>query len=155
MKTMKEIGLTILLTILMGNASCASSQSADDQAIKMLEEFYIQYNSIWSGDDDPSNFKTKIFSLQEKYCSEELLKEVRVLFDEYGFDHDLLINDLYGNSVTKKSIKIEKVSESEHRYVVSYPADISEPSKPNETTIVRLNVEVIKEGNSFKLHKVW
>ena len=155
MSTMKEISFTFILIIIIANVSCVNSQSVDDQAIVMLEEFYIQYNSIWTGDDDPSIFKAKIFSLQEKYCSEALLKEVRDLYDEYGFDHDLLINDLYGTSVTKNTIKIEKVPESENTYVVSYPADISEPSKPDEIAIAKLNVKVTKEGHKYKLHKVW
>lgn len=56
----------------MFSSGCTQSKNEEEQITSMLNEFYIQYNSVWENASSytTKEFEEKIFSLQTVYCSE-------------------------------------------------------------------------------------
>lgn len=148
--------ITINLAFMV-NVGCAQSQNEDEKIISMLKEFYIAYNSVW---EDATTYKreefeNKIFSLQQKYCSNKLQSEIRKYYKIYRLEHDLLTNDFGTDKETLKStLSIVRDSTKENSYVVSYVINIDYPSKPRKEKNV-IHLTVIKEEGVYKIDEVW
>lgn len=142
----------------MINTGCAQSQNEDEQIISMLREFYIAYNTVWENATTykPEEFENKVFSLQQKYCSDRLQGEIKKYYETYKLEHDLLTNDFGGtdSETLKSTLTITKDTTKENSYVVSYTVKIKAPSTPREEKNV-IHLTVVKEKGSYKIDEVW
>ncbi len=147
--------LIIISALLLFNVECTSSQSNDDEAAIMLERFYVEYNNFWSSDIEFSDLEKKLLSLQKQNCTKKLQSKLKEFYQIHGFDHDLMINDLYTDSLTlKKTLVIKKHATEENSYLVSYLAILEEPSGKSIERDVKIIVNVIKEDGVYKIDEV-
>jgi hypothetical protein len=155
---MKRIKYFITILVFMINTGCAHSQSKDEQIISVLKEFYIAYNAIWENATSykPEDFEEKVFSLQQKYCSNKLQSEIKKYYETYKLEHDLLTNDFGGTNSEKlkSTLTIVKDTTKENSYIVSYVIEIKAHSAPREDKNV-IHLTVIKEGENYKIDEVW
>ena len=150
---MKTIIIFLSCMILLNNSGCTQTQNniSDKQEVQMLKDFYTAYSSVMFTVKDIH----KIESLQKKYCTIRLRRELRKEIEVAGLDHDLLTNDYGINvkalntmSVTKDSVKINS-------FIVSYVLPtLSASYKLIEAKVV-IHVIVVKEEGSFKIDSVW
>lgn len=155
---MRSVLYFIIVNLMfMFNVGCAQSQNEDEQIILMLKEFYIAYNTVWEGTTTykPEEFENKIFSLQQKYCSDRLQSEIRKYYEIYKLEHDLLTNDFGGTDTEtlKSTLLITKDTTKQNSYVVSYIVNIEAPSAPRKEKNV-IHLTVVKEKGSYKIDKV-
>ena len=139
----------VCLLSLNGLACSQYRQNTDEQAMRMLKEFYTGYNTIWSTANGNTLIK-KLDSLQSRYCTVSYRKELKKEFKKVGLDHDELINDDYTDVAHLYTLKINKNAKKAGDYVVSYTVfskDVS--NKPTQIKIV-INVTVAKENGDTK-----
>jgi len=152
---MKKIFL-VFLFVTSALVSEAQNSPSDEQAMQMLKAFYIAYNTAWATtklktDQDAHTFIKKLDSLQTKYCTTKLKKELKELFKKEGLDHDLLINDEYTDVTHLKTLKIVKDPSKANMYTVSYIDHTLSPAyKPIDKTVT-VNVTVAKENGTYKI----
>ena len=155
---MKRVIYFITTLVFMINTGCAQSQNEDEQIISMLREFYIAYNTVWENATTykPEEFENKVFSLQQKYCSDRLQGEIKKYYETYKLEHDLLTNDFGGtdSETLKSTLTITKDTTKENSYVVTYTVKIKAPSTPREEKNV-IHLTVVKEKGSYKIDEVW
>jgi hypothetical protein len=149
---MKKL-LFIFLFTASAIISKAQNNAGDKQAVQMLKEFYIAYNTAWSTTPvkDYRLLSKKLDSLQRKYCTIWLRKQLKELAKGEGADHDLLTNDEYTNVEHLKTLKIIKDPSKANAYTVSYIDHTMSPAyKPIDKTVI-IHVTVAKESGSFKI----
>jgi len=143
---MKRI-LFVFLFIASAVISKAQNNAPDGQAIHMLKEFYTAYCTI---PFIPKNIH-KIDSLQTRYCTIKLRKELKGLYKETGLGHDVLTNDEGTDLEHLKTLKIIKDTSKANAYIVSYiDHTLSAANKPIDKTVV-IHVTVAKENGRFKI----
>jgi hypothetical protein len=146
-----------MIFLIVVNTSCAQSLSEEEQIKVMLKEFYFKYNALWEDitSYETKEFEDKVFSLQQEYCSERLLREIKSYYDIYKMAHDLLINDFSTDKETlQNTLLIKKDSSKINSYIISYTIHIGFPSTPREEKNI-IHVSITKEENLFKIDKVW
>ena len=153
---MKNILYVFVIAVMFtANISCAQSPNKDKQIISMLKEFYIAHNTVWESMRtlSPDEFNNKLDSLQEIYCTKRVIIESKK-YHKLGFD---LLSNNFITSIEKlkSTLKIVRDTTKENTYIVSYIAEIRDPSVPprDHENIIHLNV--VKENESYKIDKVW
>jgi hypothetical protein len=145
---MKNIFLFLLF--ISGAITTKAQNASDKQAMQMLKEFYVAYNTVWSTDKYP-RLQKKLDSLQRKYCTIWLRKQLKELSKGEGADHDLLINDEFTDVPHLKTLKIIKDVSKPNAYIVSYVDHTMSPAyKPIDKTVI-IHVTVAKENGSYKI----
>lgn len=152
------LSLFAITILLFPNKACAQSQNENDKIVSMLREFYYSYNAVW-GDFTScpiEEFETKLFSLQQKYCSKKLQSKIKKYYKIYKFDHDLLTNDYGGTEIEtfEQSLSIVQDTTKEYSYIVSYMVNIEHPSTPRTEKNI-INLTVVKEDGIYKIDEVW
>ncbi len=156
MKTITYFFLTVL--IIFSNIGCAHAQTSieDKQAMQMLKEFYIAHNIAWSvaRTTGPYVLIKKLDSLQKKYCSVRMRKELKEEQKKNGLDYDLLTNDEHADVKHLKTLTITKDATKTNGYTVSYIASNTDPTgKPIDEKAV-IHVTVVKENEGLKIASV-
>jgi hypothetical protein len=152
---MKKI-ILVFLFVTGALVSEAQNISSDEPAVEMLKAFYTAYNTAWATatlktEQDARVLIKKLDSLQTKYCTIKLRRELKELFKKEGLDHDLLINDEGTDIPHLKTLKIVKDESKADAYTVSYVDHTLSPSnKPIDKTVI-IHVAVAKENGSYKI----
>jgi len=150
---MKKL-IFIFLFISSAFASKAQNDVAGTQAVQMLKEFYIAYNTAWSTTHNGYVLIKKLDSLQEKYCTLSLRKELKKEFKRVGLDHDELINDEFTDVAHLNTLRVTIDKNKPNNYIVYYTVfDKDASNKPIQIKIV-IQVTVVKERGSFKIASV-
>ena len=148
----KEIMLAIT-SILIFFTSC-HAQDEEKQAISMLNEFYVAYNRV-SAESELDVLKARLDSLQQKYCTKRLQKELNKIFEVHGLDHDVLLNDVYTEDIESlKTMSITKDKTRENTYLVTYDAVVTGIDYKKINQKVQIYVVVVKEDGNFKIDNV-
>ncbi|HEY4327012.1 MAG TPA: hypothetical protein VGN20_23700 [Mucilaginibacter sp.] len=131
--------LSISWAIIIGSNNFAQAQKEVDskQAIQVIKQFYIAYNTAWSDNITPEILDQKLDALKMKYCAIALIVDLKG-----DIDHDVLINDQYTDVQHLKTLTVSKDPVKANSYVVSYIASTTSPSnKPiEEKVIIHLTV---------------
>lgn len=142
---MKILRCFLILSLAVLSYNCNSQNNIDDdKAIAMLREFYTAYSKA---DFTSEKIKTTD-SLQELYCSLKLKNEAREWLKE---GHDLLTDDLGIIPESIKSLSITKDNLAMNTYVVSYYTLNSDAFNNQIKQKVVLRIEVVKEGEKYKI----
>jgi hypothetical protein len=161
-RSLSKIAITFLT---LGAIGCASAQNTfnEEQAVKMLTEFYTAYNLAHATAESTAKFSPtaasntlikQLDSLQKKYCTKELRRELSALFMKEGLDHDILINDYYTDANHLNTLTVLKVPIKKNEFTVSYIAPYTDPrGKPAEMKTV-LHVTVVIEDGEYKIKTV-
>ncbi len=120
----------------------------------MLKDFYTTYSVEWSlkgTNKDPRLLGKKLDSLEQKYCTQKLVKEVKDWFND---GQDLLTNT-WGIFEPVDSLTIVKDLAHKNSYILSYinvdyPQSLTMPVKKK----IVLHIEVVKEGGHYKIASV-
>jgi hypothetical protein len=153
-KIMKiTIYLVLICTLFLSNSGCARAQN-DKQAVQMLKEFYNAHNTVWSTTKDNYILIRKLDSLQRKYCTMSLRRELKKEFQANGLDHDILTNDYDINIEALKTMSISKDPTKPKGYIVSWTISTLNPSYKPIKKKVFVHVTVVKENNSSKINSV-
>lgn len=140
--------------VLFIHAIHAQSLNDDKQAISMIKECYVSYDSAWACIKDPVLLKSKLQLLQKRYCSAALQRKINGYYATYGLDHDVLMADMISDTSTFQStLKVIKDTKGVNTYIVSFSADIDEPGVHTKRPI-SIRVGLIKENNQFKIDSV-
>jgi hypothetical protein len=146
---MKKLFLILLFvsTTFISHAQIVTDNKA---AVEMLKKFYIAYNTEWSTDKFP-RLQKRLDSLQNKYCTIWLKKQLKEMTRGEGSDHDLLINDEYTDVPHLKTLKVVNDLGKPNTYIVSYVDHTMSPAyKPIDKTVV-IHVTVVKENGEYKI----
>ncbi|HTE01717.1 MAG TPA: hypothetical protein VK668_20655 [Mucilaginibacter sp.] len=150
MKTKMYLFISCIL-LLGSNITFAQGSSISNQSTAMLKEFYSAYSTVKFTLKDLK----KIDSLQKKYCSINLRKELNEEYKANGLEHDLLTNDHGINANSLKTLTVIKNSKKINGYIVSYfNQTISATNKPILERVI-LHVCVTKENGSIKIVSVF
>jgi hypothetical protein len=139
MKLTKLVSLTF--TIMIGTINLVHAQNEIDskQAIQIIKQFYIAYNTAWSANVTSKELDDKLSELKYKYCAVTLWAEL-----EGDLDHDILINDQYTDVPHLKTLTVSKNPKEINSYRVTYIAPTTDPfNKPIEEKVV-INLSVMK-----------
>jgi hypothetical protein len=123
MRLMKFLSVGCAICISTNCFAQSKSEVDPKQAIQLIKEFYIAYNTAWSSDSTPQELNEKLRDLKLKYCSIALMID---LSDD--IDHDLLINDQYTDVAHLKTLTVHKDSGKKNSYTVSYIAPTTDPT---------------------------
>lgn len=155
-KKMKSLLSFLIVTIiLISSMSYTHAQNNDKGIIEMLRNFYVAYNRVWSSDYDNLILVNKLDSLQQKYCTKGLQQKLKKLYKTDGLDHDVMINDIYTDIESIKSILIIKDLTKDNSYIISYPASIEDASNNKISATVTIHVIVKKINDLYKIESVW
>jgi hypothetical protein len=141
----------ISCSIIIGSNNLARPQNQVDskQAIQMIREFYIAYNTVWSARLSPQILNQKLDSLKMKYCAITLMVELKG-----DIDHDVLINDQYTDIQHLKTLTVSKDESKTNSYSVSYTAPTTNPlNKPIEEKVV-IHLTVMKGTRGIVIDSV-
>jgi hypothetical protein len=141
----------IICAIIISSNLLAQAQTVIDskQAIQMIKEFYIAYNTAWSANILPKVLDQKLDSLKMKYCA------ITLIIDLKGdIDHDVLINDQYTDVQHLKTLIVSKDPAKVNSYIVSYIAPTTDPlDKPIEEKVV-IYLTVMKGARGIVIDSV-
>lgn len=119
------------------------------QAIQLIKEFYIAYNTAWSSNVSPKILDQKLDSLQWKYCAITLIVDLKG-----SVDHDILINDQYTDVQHLKTLSVSKDAHKLNTYTVSYLAPTTNPSdKPIEEKVI-IHLTVMKGARGIVINTI-
>ena len=139
------------LTIIISSNIFAQSQQEVDpkQAIQMIKDFYIAYNTAWSANVTPKVLDQKLDELKMKYCA------ITLMIDLKGdIDHDVLIDDQYTDPQHLKTLTVVKNKTKANAYIVSYIAPTTSPyNKPTEEKVV-IYLTVMKGNRGIVIDSV-
>lgn len=149
MKLIKFFSISCAIVIFSNNFAQAQDEVEAKQAIQMIKEFYIEYNTIWSAVVTPKLLDQKLESLKMKYCA------ITLMIDLKGdIDHDALINDQYTDVQHLKTLIVSKDPAKINSYIVSYIAPTTNPSnKPIEEKVV-IHLTVMKGARGIVIDSV-
>lgn len=139
--------------LLLSNISCISAQDEEKQVSSMLVEFYVAYNTV-SANCGLDILKTKLDSLQQKYCTQKFIKELKKFYEIHGLDHDILINDVYTEDIESLKISVSKDNTRKNAYYVSYIAVVTGMGNRKTNEKVQIHVTVVKEDGNYKIDNV-
>jgi hypothetical protein len=154
---MKTVFTFITYVMFIFTFSCGQVQnnSSNNEAEKMIREFYTAYNIAWSRVPTPEILVRNLDSLQRIYCSENLRKKLKKQFDAEGLDHDLLTNDQAADVNYLEKLTIKKDSANANTYIISYVEDYTSPSNKKEFKMAIIHLSVVKEKETYKIDNVW
>jgi hypothetical protein len=134
----------------LGILNCANAQSntSDKVAIQMLKKCYKAFN-ITCATVRGENLHKKLDSLQQKYCTVQLIKKIKSL----GPDYDLLGYNPYTDVEHLNTLTVTKDNIAEDAYVVSYIEHTIEDSKPVDSKIT-IHVNVLEEADGLKIASI-
>ena len=143
-----------MLVSMFGIIGCAHSKDDNDIKIAMLKEFYIAYNVAWGSASDFNIMIKQLDSLQRKYCSKEFKKELDNLFESYGISFDIILDNIRANEKYLEEISIVEDVSRDNLFIVSYTGINKDNNFKPIDKEVNLQVEVLKEGDEFKINDV-
>ena len=152
MKNFKN--LFMLIFVLISSISYIHAQNNDKQVIEMLKEFYSAYNKAWIKGNNPNIILKKIDSLEQKYCTIKLRKELKKLHQTEGLDHDIFTNDFGTNNESLKTMSIINDPKKKNEYLVSYLMDTEDPNNKKIKVTVIIHIIVENEKGSYKINDV-
>jgi len=114
--------------------------------IKTLYSFYNEYFKLFNQIPSSTNLK-KLKMLQKKYCTISFYKKIPLLIEQQGADVFLKAQD--SDIDYFKSLKIEKDLKSSE-YLVTYFSN----GLINERITISIHVQLIKQGNQYKINSV-
>jgi hypothetical protein len=154
MKTLLSFIIVAMATFTSSCGQTENNTSSNEQAEKMLLEFYTNHFEVWSMPSLPSDVRyVKLDSLMQKFCTSKLRNEAKEAFENVGVD--FLTNDRIGAS--NENLKVEKEAGNENGYIVSFISDVALYSDALGEQIkkqVVLYVTVVKEGEEYKIASV-
>jgi hypothetical protein len=116
---------------------------SEEQAIKMLKNFYVSY--ITEASSIEKDWQIRIDSIQRIYCSIKLINEVKKRTTSRVLDYDPFLNSNNCNTEYLKTLSIKKDSIRKDIYYVSY-------IKPwNDKEKVTIKLVVVKEEGRYKI----
>jgi hypothetical protein len=131
--------LTVILLLINGCGQ-AQTKSSDEQAIKILNEFYSNY--IIENSKSQIDQKT-INSLKSKYCTSRLLNKIKI----EDLDYDPFLNAQDCDAEWLKTLTITRDSRKPNFYIISFVDNLS-----NKKNYIRLSV--IKEKDTYKIDTI-
>jgi hypothetical protein len=149
MKLIKFFSISCAIIISSNNFARAQGEVESKQAIQMIKEFYIAYNTAWSANVTPKVLDQKLDELKMKYCA------ITLIIDLKGdLNHDILINDQYTDVQHLKTLTVSKDETKVNAYIVSYIAPTTSPSdKPIEEKVV-IHLTVMKGARGIVIDSV-
>jgi hypothetical protein len=153
MKNFKKNLFLVMLMMISVSVVAQKYKGEDEQAIKMLREFYEAYGAtcaLIASKGVPIG--EKLDSLAKIYATRELLKQHR---ERSEFEEDVLTGDWGMNAEALKSLSVMKDTTGNNAFIVSYSIfdyPVS-PSKPVKQNII-LSVGVVKENGVYKIASV-
>lgn len=133
--------------------SCTFAQTRREvdpkQAIQLIKEFYIAYNTAWSSDVSPKILDQKLDSLQMKYCAVTLIVELKG-----SADHDILINDQYTDVKHLRTLSVSKDTHKLNSYIVSYIAPTTDASDKLIEERVVIHLTVMKGARGIVINSI-
>ena len=151
----KLFRICLFSLFLVGSFGCNEINKDEEQMISMLREFYTAYNVAWTSDINSDILIEKLNSLQQKYCTDSLNNELNIIFQNFGLDHDILINDLYTDIESLKEMTIKRDVEKENVFIISYPGTIWLSPNKYDRKKVTIHVEVVMKEGQYKINDVW
>jgi hypothetical protein len=150
MKQIKFFSISCAIIISSNNFAQAQNEVESKEAMQMIKEFYIAYNTAWSSNISPKALDQKLDSLKMKYCS------ITLIIDLKGdIDHDVIINDQYTDVQHLKTLTVSKAPTKLNSYIVSYIAPTTNPSnKPIEEKVV-IHLTVMKGARDIVIDSLW
>lgn len=141
MKT-KLVMALLIVGFISGNGMgiAAGDQSSDDPIIKMLTNFYTGYLTEISRIPEDAD---KIEWIKKEYCTADLLNKL----NEQELDYDPFTNAQDIDNNLLKNLIINKDTESDNLYAVSYPDSYSKNQ-------IIIKLKVIKENDSYKIDDI-
>lgn len=147
MKTLIYTFFVCLIFLSENGCAYAQNDIANQQAIKMLKEFYTAYLTAWSTLGASDVHDKKLYSLQKQYCTIEFRKNLK----KWGLDQDPLINGEFTDVKHLNTLTITKDLTKPNFYIVSYVDHALSPSyKPIDKTVI-VYVTIVKIAGSFKI----
>ncbi|WP_426669705.1 hypothetical protein ACPPVU_00390 [Mucilaginibacter sp. McL0603] len=149
MKLIKFFSISCTIILSSNNFVQAQNEVESKQAIQIIKEFYIAYNTAWSANIAPKVLDQKLDSLKMKYCAITLM-----ICLKGDLDHDVLINDQYTDVRHLKTLIVSKAPTKGNSYIVSYIAPTTNPSnKPIEEKVV-IYLTVMKGARGIVIDSV-
>jgi hypothetical protein len=136
--------LTFLLLVANNYANSQNNQS-NEQALRMLKEFYTSYITEIAIGPAGRTEEMKLHLIQRKYCTTKLLHYIPKFIEQHDEDPLLMAQDSDTSSL--KTLSIKKDNKRKNIYSVSY---IANPSHK-----ITIHLSVIKENGSFKIDSIW
>jgi hypothetical protein len=153
---MKKI-IPFLIWIIPVFFSCGQAQkneAFDNQAKKVIKDFYTDYITSFSTEPPGKSHQKKLESLQEKYCTETLLKKIPSISEQMDEDPFLKAQD--GDASLLQNLTIANEIQKKNGYIVSYNYNrlirFNPDSSVKETVIIHLTV--VKENGNIKIDSV-
>ena len=144
------IGFMFCLWGLKSSACEQAKQNIEDQAINMLKEVYIAYNTAWATTNGNILIK-KLDSLKMRYCTVTYQKKLKMEFKEVGLDHDELINDAATDVDHLNTLKVIKDPKKANEYIVSYMVFGKDVSNNLLQEKIVMHVLIMKENGIYKI----
>ena len=132
--------------ILFSSFNCKIEQSHSDEEpeIKLLKSFYTEY--ITACDNLSINW-SQMEMIKEKYCTQFLIKKIKMLQENEIIDYDPFLNAQDCDINWLKTLDITKENKDSCWYNVSYVNNYN-----NER--IKIKVSVIKTGDSYKINNI-
>jgi hypothetical protein len=141
---MKKV-LIVLSFILIAFTSKAQNLISDQQATKMLKDFYTSYISTLSGSGDLHIMENTLLLLRKKYCTKRCLIRYENLGEQT--DADPIVKAQDGIPGDEKTIVVKNDAKIKDIYYVSYGRD-----KSTKTTI---KLKLIEQNGALKIDYLW
>jgi hypothetical protein len=149
MKPIKVFSISFAIIISSNIFAQAQEKVDSKQAIQMIKEFYIAYNTAWSANVTPKVLDQKLDELKMKYCA------ITLMIDLKGdIDHDVLINDQYTDPQHLKTLTVLKNEAKSNAYIVSYIAPTTNPSNKTIEEKVVIHLTVMKGNRGIVIDSV-
>lgn len=152
---LKILLMTLSFVLLANGCVQAQKPLLDNEAKKMIKQFYTKYCNIWESTSSkaPANVLfEKIDSLTQKYCTKKIRNEAKKWFED---GHDLFTNDWGIDLESLKSLSIVKDSAKSNAFIVSYIVETYpvSPDKPVKKQI-KLYLSAIKDNETYLINEV-
>lgn len=145
---MKILLSFIVYTIFTISCSCGQIQnnSTENEAIKMLREFYLNYFTAFTELPIDSS-QNKLETLQKKYCTVGFYEKIPNLIEQTGNDIFLKAQD---SDIKYMNTLVISKGTKNNEYVVSY---IAEDAPEKKNTII-IHLTLVKEGSNYKISSI-
>lgn len=141
MKTKTSFLITVLSLVFSSRLCGQIQNSSEKKAMEVIEAFYNNY--ITEISKMPFSIE-KIDSIKKMYCSTDLLAQLKN--EEQDYDPFLNAQDFSTDEL--KSLLIQKDTERESTYTVSYIENFKHST-------IEIHVEVVKYKEGWKINAVW
>ena len=153
MKTKTRISLITLCLILFSISNCKNYENkknaetkesfSEEQISRMLKSFYTSYINA---NAELNNKKSD--SIQNKYCTQNLLNSIRKKFAENSLDYDPFLHSQMIDITMLENMNIQKDSLKNDIYYFSY-------FRPYYKKYVTIKLGILKEKNCYKIDQIF